>query len=116
MAAPENLILRQLALYRTENQAALEHIRTVGDQAIRALDGLGYVSERLSRIEQTLIKISGDLLHAENQNISRHGEALNQGRQIVEILDRMESRDEQVLEIVKPGWPGRAALCGVRKS
>ena len=93
---PDNLILIQLREMRREHAAAMGAVSTAMravESAFRQITSVAGdvgsirvdIAELRLEMQTGFRELRGDMLHLENQNISRHGETLNLFRRVGEI-------------------------------
>jgi hypothetical protein len=93
---PENLthaILRDMRAenvqFRAEVRSVMEQLKTVMTYLQRSSEATAKASEEVHLMRADMVrefqKVHSDVLHLENQNISRHGETMAQLRRIEEL-------------------------------
>jgi hypothetical protein len=82
---PDNLVLTQLAGLRDEQRATFDMVKRLAELVGRVTEDNANVRSDLASIRADLAHVKADIVHLENQNISRHGEAMNILRRIAPL-------------------------------
>ena len=109
---PENLthaILRDMRAenvqFRAEVLSVMEQLKTVMTYLQRSSEATAKASEEVHLMRADMVrefqKVHSDVLHLENQNISRHGETMAQLRRIEELETSAAQTNSTVSKLAK---------------